>query len=332
MSLALISKKRVLLFTIIYVVLFANLHANYDQQKSTTNIALSVDALAWLASEEVSAIYADVITTGNNSSSWEALSFDFKWDYGFRLGVGTCFCNSLESNFYWTRFCTDASHRISQNPNADITPEFFAAFLSGDRPQSMKVSWEIDFNMFDLEFGKRFCISSCLSLRPFIGVKGGWIDQTIKGTYYDLTISNMSTNEMGTEDLQNDFWAIGTMGGICTNWTLKNWRCHSFELFGDFSTATLWGTWKNTDNYINTASQTSSVNMKDSNLGALMFRGFMGFEWKTNYISRCTSFSAKIGYEMQIWFNQLRLATFQLQRLHGDLTFQGVTLNCQLDF
>jgi hypothetical protein len=222
---------------------------------------------------------------------------------------------------------TTAKHTIFPTPDTRITPEFFAAFLSGDIPQSMSVKWSLDLNMFDWQLGKRFWFSECISLRPFLGVKGGWINQSILGKYYDLTIDNVLTNESATEDLKNDFWGIGTMGGVNTLWRLS-----CFNLFGDFSIASLWGRWKNEDEYKNTASQTSSVTMKDSSLGALMFRGFMGISWNKSFNSQKFCFSSKLGYEMQLWLNQLRLATFQLQRLHGDLSFQGLTLNCCLDF
>ncbi|NGX32247.1 MAG: hypothetical protein K1060chlam4_00288, partial [Candidatus Anoxychlamydiales bacterium] len=171
-----------------------------------------------------------------------------------------------------------------------------------------------------------------LFLRPFLGVKGGWINQSIHGQYFNLTIDSVLTNHSGSESLKNNFWGIGPLGGINTKWRILNFGSNFFDFFGDFSVATMWGTWSCSDVYKNTASQTSSVNMKNSTLGALMFRGFMGIEWNVNFHANKSHFATKLGYEMQIWLNQLRLATFQLQRLHGDLTLQGLTLNCRLDF
>ena len=72
------------------------------------------------------------------------------------------------------------------------------------------------------------------------------------------------------------------------------------------------------------------LRMKDFKLGALMLRGFMGIGWDVEF-EQC-HFAAKLGYEMQIWFNQLRIPTFQQLVLHGDLTLQGGTFNCSLDF
>ncbi|KKM60713.1 hypothetical protein LCGC14_1539040, partial [marine sediment metagenome] len=166
----------------------------------------------------------------------------------------------------------------------------------------------------------------------FLGIKGGQIKQSIHAQYFNLTIDNVLTSNSGREHLKNNFWGIGPLGGINTKWRVRNFGSNFFDFFGDFSLATMWGTWIYSDVYQNTASQTSSVNIKNSTLGALMFRGFMGIEWNVDFPAGKSHFATKLGYEMQIWLDQLRLATFQLQRLHGDLTLQGVTLNCRFDF
>ena len=302
-------------------------------QKPSSNWIFSADFLAWFPSEEVSSIWADVITIGDNTSSWEALGFNFKCDYGFRIGTGYSLVKDRwDTSLHWTWFHTNAKHTIPFKSNASITPEFFAAFLSDDTPRSMSVKWSLLFNMFDWELGQSYWISKKLFLRPFLGVKGGWINQSIHGQYFNLTINRVLTNHSGRESLKNNFWGIGPLGGINTKWRIRDFGSNFFDFFGDFSLATMWGKWICSDVYKNTASQTSSINMRNSVLGALMFRGFMGIELNVNFHSNKSHFTTKLGYEMQIWLNQLRLATFQLQRLHGDLTLQGLTLNCRLDF
>lgn len=341
MSFALNFKRRMLFFILFLLSLLLKLDASQcptgsfpdTSHQEKKHWVVFADLLVWLASEEVSSIWADVITIDSNSSSWKALSFAFNWDYGFRIGAGYGIAyDQWDTALYWTRFCTNAKHMISHNPDTRITPEFFAAFLSSNIPQSMNVKWNFVFNMFDWELGRKYWISKCLYLRPFLGLKGGWINQSIQGQYYNLTIDNIQTSESGRENLKNNFWGIGTMGGINTKWRFSNFWSYFPGFFGDFSIATLWGRWVNEDVYKNTVSQISSVNMKNSTLGALMFRGFAGIEWNIKFNSGKSCFSTKLGYEMQLWLNQLRLATFQLQRLHGDLSLQGITFNCRFDF
>jgi hypothetical protein len=338
-----ISNKKAFIF-VIFLISFSKLFTLENDLNNFSNISIytkipsdnwifSVDLLAWYPSEEVASIFADVITVGNNTSAWEAKGFNFKWDYGFRLAAGyNWIYDKWDTTLYWTWFRSDAKDSIPHQQNASISPEFYAAFLSGDTPQNMSVKWSLFFNMFDLELGKKHWISRKLFLRPFLGIKGGWINQSIDAKYFNLTINNVLTNNVGNEHLKNNFWGIGPIGGINTKWRIGSFGNNFLDLFGDFSTATMWGEWINKDVYKNTALQTSSVNIKNSNLGALMFRGFMGFEWNKSFDENKSQVTTKLGYEMQIWLNQLRFATFQLQRLHHDLTFQGVTFNCRFDF
>lgn len=342
MVFALISKGRILIFFLFLLATLSRLHATQSDQNGLPNLSaqggcrwtISADLLYWYPSEEVTAIWADVITSGGNRRSWTAPSFEFKWDFGFRIGAGYHLnYDQWDIALYWTYFRTDAKHRLSSKPGVSIGPEFFAALLSGDAPRSMSVKWSLLFNMFEWELGRSYWISNSLSLRPFIGLKGGWINQSIHAHYGDLIfLSIFPTDDSAKECLKNNFWGIGPLGGVNTKWRAYHFGSHAFDLLGDFSVATMWGTWVCSDLYKTSFSTTSSVNTKNSHLGALMFQGFLGVGWDVGLCSEKTRFSAKLGYEMQLWLNQLRIATFQLQRLHGDLTFMGVTLRCRFDF
>ena len=297
-----------------------------------SKVSISADFLAWYASEEVASIWADVVTIGDNTSSWGAPSFKFKWDCGFRVGIGTDLTyDQWDSVIRWTWFRTDATHTIPFQPNITLGPEFFAAFLSGNTPESMRAKWSLLLNMFDWELGRSYWISQNLSLRPFLGLKGGWIHQSILTHYYNLTINKVLTNNTGAERVKNNFWGIGPLGGVNTTWGVRHFKSNFIDLFGDFSIAALWGFWQGGDMYKNTTDQTSSVTTPNDSLGGLMFRGLLGIGWNANFRNQL-HLAAKLGFETQLWINQLRIATFQLQRLHDDLTLQGITCNCRLDF
>jgi len=295
--------------------------------------AVCADVMAWYASEEVSSIWANVIAADHDASNISVPSFNFKWDYGFRIGLGTHLLHDQwDTVFCWTRFHTDARHSISPILQEIPAQEFFAGFLSGDNPRSMSATWRISLNLADWELGRSYCISNELSMRPFLGIKAGWINQSIHAQYDGLIIDEAFTNNSGKEYLKNNFFGIGPSGGINSKWNLYNCGSQFLSLFGDFSTAVLWGTWTCSDVYKNTLSYTSCVNTKKSSLGSLAFRGFMGITWGTIVNADKSHFTAKIGYEMQFWLNQLRINTFQLQRLQADLTFQGITFCCRFDF
>ncbi len=298
---------------------------------------VSADFLAWFASEEASAVWADILKIGNNRSSFTAQDFNFHWDFGFRVGAGHSLTyDGWDTELYWTYFRTHA-HQSQKTTSTlipleieTIHPELFAGDLSDNDAGRAKIGWSILYNMFDWELGRSFWLSKSFSLRPFMGLKGGWINQSIDVSYDNLIIDNVSTTESGREHATNNFWGIGPVGGVNTVWKLRNFGSHYPSLFGDFSVATLWGTWNCTDRYNNTTDAKVVVHMNKLTLGALMLRGFLGVGWDVDFNQN--HFAARLGYEMQLWVNQLRLPTSQLIQLHGDLTLQGVTLNCRFDF
>lgn len=309
-----------------------------------SNWDLHADALGWYASEQASAVWVDIIEIGNNTSSFTAQDIGFDWDFGFRVGAGyNLEYDQWDTQLYWTWFRTEASQNKQVFPQfipviggvlvtEEIHPEFFAADLSGNNSQSAKIRWPLLFNMFDWELGRSYWISKGLSLRPFIGLKGGWIDQSIRVNYDHLIIASAPTQISATEEVKNNFWGVGPVAGVNTKWKLRNFCNHFLSLFGDFSAATMWGTWICNDVYVDSNGEKITVNTRNSTLGALMFRGFMGMGWDVDFNKDRSHFAARLGFETQLWVNQLRVATSQLIRLHGDLTLQGVTLNGRFDF
>lgn len=305
-----------------------------NAQQSQNNWNLSAAFLSWFASEEASSVWADILKVGDNTSSFGAADFGFDWDFGFRLGAGRHLkYDEWDTQLYWTWFRTDA-HQSQSVPVSEgtIHPEFFASDLSDNLAQSAKIQWALLFNMFDWELGRNYWVSKDLALRLFIGLKGGWIHQPIHIRYNDLTIDHLLTTHSGKEQAKNHFWGVGPLGGLNTQWKLRNFGTHYPSLFGDFSIATLWGNWNCSDVYRNTDGAKVVVNTKKSTLGALMLRGFLGLGWDVDFNRGRAHFATQLGYEMQLWINQLRLPTSQLIQLHGDLTLQGVTWNCRFDF
>ncbi len=319
--------------------LLFTLHAELlDPEKSPNKWTISADFLTWFASEEVASIWADITTVQSNATSLKLPGFDFQWDYGFRIGAGRNLeHDQWDTAFYWSWFRTDAKHAQPSQPNTSLSAEFDAAFLAQltevSSPQSMSVQWSLLFNMFHWELGKSYWASKHISIRPFLGLQGGEINQSIEAKYYDLIVDIFfPTNNSAKERLKNDFWGIGPLGGLNTQWRLCQLTSSAFDLFSHFAVATMWGNWTCSDVYKNTLSQSYSVKTENNALGALMFRGFLGIGWNVDLYQGKSHFLAKIGYETQIWTNQLRIATFQIQRLHHDLTLQGITINAQFDF
>ena len=294
-------------------------------------IELYADLLFWHASEEPSSFVANTEKAKPRQRFvFEVNEMKFDWDVGVRGGLGYELpCNLWDTQLYWTWYETDATTRLHQRPNEDIDSEFFAGFMTEfikeDQILSGRVNWNIFYSIGDWELGRKFAVGHSLILRPFIGIKGGVINQTIHATWNSATKAPV-TYFSGKEKVENNFRGIGPSFGLDTTWKFVSIDKHTLSAFGNGSLATLYGSWELKDSYRDPRPQEMKIHMDRQQFGELMLRCFAGLGWDYS------RFSAKLGYEMQVWFSQLRLTAFQQLILHGDLILQGMTLECRMNF
>ena len=296
------------------------------------HLTIFEDLIYWHASQEPTSPWAYVKTLNAPpapGAMYNEPNVYFNWSPGLKLGIKYDRPNLIDTKFYWTYFSTKTHEELSVGPNVIILPEFFNGFTTENLFNNAQLNWRIIMNMFDGEIGHTFKPLNTLSLRPFIGVKGGTINQTLNSSWqatYDST--NIYS---ATENLKNNFYGLGPSFGIDSVWNLYK----NFNILSDFSTAFLWGNWNIIDVYHRPAAligiipeTTISTNTKNSTLGAFMAGYFLGLEWTA---PTKTLVKIKAGYEMQFWSNQLRLPFFQQVPLHGDLTLQGATCGISIN-
>ncbi len=294
-------------------------------------VDLFADVLLWAASESGSENWAQVFTSSGTSEAIDVLSVDFGWDPGVRVGLDYAMDHdqwNMEGIYTW--YHTQGS---SQASNGNISSSFLGAFYinnadgakdSGAQYREASIKWGITLNLLDWELGRKYWVSSALALRPFLGLKGGWIDQTIDTSWKGPI--GLDTFSFGTETIDNNFAGVGPSVGLDMQWQLGSLRRHAFSLFADFSGAVLWGRWTFKDVYQNNAPQTVSVSLPSFQNGASMLRSLAGIEWSVS------SFALRAGYEAQFWLDQLRFYSFNAGRLNSLLAFQGGSLDVSFSF
>lgn len=308
---------------------------------TSRDFSVFADLLVWTAKEAGADCWAEVITSEGLSSSNDLREVHFGWDPGFRVGLSYGMKHDgWDTQFYYTRFYTRGKDHVSSEPGA-VHSTFIGNFyvdnadgagLSGPSYERANIEWKIHFNMFDWELGRNFWVSRTLALRPFLGAKGGWIDQSIHSKWKNPDLSGAEFYEVGVENLKNNFWGIGPEAGLNILWNLFANENRSFNLFGDFSGALMWGHWSLGDTFENSIGQKVTVRMHQINSGASMVRTFMGFGWSSFFNRNRHRFSTKLGYEMQFWFDQLQFYSFVGGRLNNLLTLQGGTLELRLEY
>ena len=307
---------------------------------SSHELTVFADLIVWTSRVAGADCWAEVITSTGNSLSNNLRQVNFEWDPGFRVGIdyGMPY-DQWDTKVYYTWFYNLGKDAVASDPGT-VHSSYLGNFyvnnldglgLTGPAYQSASIDWTIHFNLFDWELGRNFWVSKALAIRPFLGLKSGWITQSIHSTWNNPNLTAPHYFNVGVENIKNNFACVGPEIGINTLWNLYSHQ-NQFYLFGDFSGAILWGHWSFSDVYQNTLPQEIVVHNHTINSGCSMIRTFVGFGWDVPFNKNLYLFSLKLGYEMQFWLDQLQFYSFTGGRLVNQLTLQGGTLEFSFDF
>lgn len=218
--------KTVLMLSILSVTTKSYAYSDYDNvssvessdccntcQPSCGQWYLGAELIYWRAFESgldfcVPGEESDVISgDGFVTSRFSGRGHDphFRWDPGFRIGVGYGHECSWDVEAYWTRFHSHA--------NRD------------------DLRWNINFDVVDLTTGYKNCFCA-LTLRPFIGLRGARINQQLRSEGFNSVdqIANGLNN-------RQKFWGVGPILGLDGDWHLG---C-GFSLYAKASFSWLYG-------------------------------------------------------------------------------------------
>ncbi|HSX03602.1 MAG TPA: Lpg1974 family pore-forming outer membrane protein [Rhabdochlamydiaceae bacterium] len=296
-------------------------------QEQYKSVDIFVDALYWHTGETLD--WAFTLTNSPNFEKSEFKTFSFDWDPGFRVGVGyNLNHDEWDTQLTYTWF----QSKTRDHASGSVTSNSLAARLSLLEPFSTgKASLKVRYNIFDWDLGRSFLVSDYLFFRPFIGVKGGWINQIFSSEW---TIINFlgTLPLIATDKMQNRFQGAGPKGGVSGNWCFGNIQTHCFSISGMFEAGYLWGHWTIRDKFIDSLFTTIYVKPTNRNFGSLVLHAFLGLGWDCNFDHCRSHFSAKIGYEIEDWFNQLQIYTDIAGSQNNDLILQGLSARVYFDF
>jgi hypothetical protein len=290
-------------------------------------LSASAEALIWKVSQQPSTIWGGVTTFYHNGKlkSLTGSNISFDWNTGFRAGLFYEPENGFwDTSLNWTYYPTTKTVVIPVGGHI-VSSDFFSGFLSEDIFFGAELNWQLALNMFNLTASHQFDLTQSLSIRPSVGVTGGTINQTANVNWNALVY-------ISTERVTNNFLGAGPSFGVDAQWNFYD----NFSLVGDLSGAFMYGRWNANDIYRRPRAllglipaRTITTTMNQSEFGTLMLDYFMGVEWLYKGRSQVNFI---LGYEMQYWANQMRMASFQILPLRGDLTLQGVTCGISIDF
>ena len=262
------------------------------------------DALYWFADVGGNSNFSVVSPTGT-AVAGTTLQTKFKWDWGFRVGLGFDLeHDQWDTDFYYTWFRDKNSNSSSNDGDGDADDS-----STGNRGK-------LHYNVADWELGRWFYISQSISLRPHAGIKGAWIKLNQTASFKAGTPATAFTATESTK-----FWSVGPSAGVNTNWWFGDVNDHHFGIFGDFGGALMFARFKT--HY--TATGGTSVGGHHQDRLVPMLSGFMGLEYDTCFDCNKMHFGIRLGYELQYWFKQAEV-------LSNNIGLQGATLDFRFDF
>jgi hypothetical protein len=265
----------------------------------------------------------------------------FNWDMGFRVGLGYNLPHDgwdVATKWTWFQSHADASVKSGNGVVFSSNP-YDLAELSVDSYTSANSNLTIKLNMIDLDLGREFFVSKWMTLRPFVGLRTGWIYQNMSSQYVTpLPASSITSFQ---SNAKNDYWGIGLHSGIDSEWGLGA----GFSIFGRAQYSILNGFFKVEDytysNYSNLTHNDHITNTDSYRIGRVISELALGLRWDTMFANDSCHFSIQGGWEQLMFFGQNQMKHFYGSFLsnagayfanQGDLTFQGWTLSTRLDF
>lgn len=192
----------------------------------------------------------------------------------------------------------------------------------------------IDYNMIDLDVGKRFEAHPAVVVRPVVGLRGGSIRQTFTTAFQASYTDGVTNSERHiVETAESNFWGLGPKLGVENYIALhRNEQCEVNLQVGFFASY-LVGKWDlpdttritQIDNGVTTdSSQTIQVDSR--NFGSLGFQTMVGLDF------RLGQWSGTVGYEINDWLNQCQVFTDATGPQNNDLLIQGLTARLRFQF
>jgi len=353
--------KRLILFLLLS---FTTLHADnqtcdflynssaLDKIECGANLSLGGDFIYWIAQENGLYYAQPVQAFDHNPDAYletmigELQKVSPSYDPGFRLKAAYDFSyDDWNSKFFWTRYSTNK--RDSYNDRA-VTLWGHTSVQVAEFSRSSWAKWDLDYDEFDLDLGRKAFIGEYFALRAFLGLKGAIIDQVFDIFYDWLQFQDPPTGDhpQGSNTLKiiSDFKGIGIKTGLDLDYNFtKNFGLFSLAdfsiLYGRFNCQ--FNVWQNKTLPVGVLQPDLLLADSSDKFHQTIANGhlILGLNWGTYFGNERTYLNVKLGWEQTIWYgvNKMRHHMHKLQdgkfrQQNLNLTLQGFLVSASLKF
>lgn len=313
------------------------------------------------------AITTNVVNPGTGSTSAlnnlvdaKYYTPNFKWDLGFKVGLGYCTtCDGWDFGLNWTWYKGKANGQLETEADDNQTiVTLWSAYsnLVGGPLFATDIdhNWNLRLNLIDLELGRNFWTSKYLALRPHVGLRIAYIKQKFSLEQRGGSFSAISTAPAFKDqvDLKNNFHGVGLRAGLNSEWNLG---C-GWAIYGNWAGSIVYGRFSvdHTETRTQATAPYDETTILDTHYSkrasSAMLDLALGIQWSTMFCDCAYGFTGMIGWENHLFFDQNQLwrvvrigdststvlpnntgeNVFSQRR--GDLDTQGFTLTLKFEF
>lgn len=321
------------------------------------DVFVTADFIYWTSRQEGLAFarsgladYSEAIALGNTPCG-KTYYPKSKFSPGFKVGVGLNLGHDgwdTYLNYTWFHNNTKCGHVVSSSATTAPIPLWEASTIGSLTAEknflvlstfvnvgNSQAQWKLYFNNFDWELGRNFYISQYLTLRPYAGLKGNWMQQKYNVSYSDFLASDISMDvDVVKMHQEQKFWGVGIRTGLDTSWYFdKNW-----SMFANTALSSLWGRYKVTRQDLTLALKATDYNIiintvNDFHTVKPVLELQLGARYDYWFCDDDYHFGIEAAWEQQVWFNQGQFIKYlEPDSSDANLVLQGLTVDFRFDF
>lgn len=321
-------------FTAFGILLFVCSTLTKNINHNEKSIYTAIDYLYWQASADqmqYAVTFPNGLTELFSVSSAIANNQQFKASPGMRAKMGYFFCDGWDAVLAWTRF-KSCSFACTQGNNNSVLASGIFTLLDNVAGSAATSHWLFKLDDFDIEFGYESDIGNALTIRPYFGIKGAFINQIQSINYLGLGNGTFNAHL----ERKHRFISFGPRLGFDEKWYIYN----NFSVLGNIATALLYGKFNLINEY-------SLFNATETTAGPITFdcrkrlypmmELMLGLCWEKS-CDNYPTIQAAIAYELQYWWNQSQNVSSPAALLSngvaipGDVKTHGLTMRLGIFF
>lgn len=277
--------------------------------------------------------YAILDPNDNGIAEGIVESLAWEWTSAIRGGAGLRMePEGIEAGFYYTNLHS----AVNKTLNRLDTGTLYATLAHPGTVEQVDRAFaatSVNYNVFDVEFARRFEASENAVVRLFAGPRFARITQHFS-TLYDGGDANFDFVSSGLRFHGGGARVGGELNWVCFGDEL-NWVCFGdFALYGRANASLLLGQFKSNLSETNDAGATAIVNVSEKFDKVIpVLEVGLGVSWQYG------NFRVRAGYEFVNWFGMVDGLDFgddvhqgKLSRRTGDLSLDGLAVRAEVGF